>query len=94
MIKAILITAAIALANTASAACYADYKAKSEPPLKLHYGVIEISDSLCGDTSAASQEVAGRIATDGWQLLNLMSLFGPEGLDQRKDSAGQYFLRY
>ena len=35
-----------------------------------------------------------RLAADGWTLLNVLSTFGPEGLEERKDSAGAYFLRY
>ncbi|MCC6304068.1 MAG: hypothetical protein IT545_02605, partial [Rhodobacteraceae bacterium] len=34
----------LAAAGGAAAACYADYKAKREPPLQLHYGVMEIPD--------------------------------------------------
>jgi hypothetical protein len=85
----------LALAATpAGADCFADYKAKQDNPLRLHYGVVEVSDAACGDPGRAVSEVAGRIGRDGWQLLNVLSVFGPEGLDQRKQSAGQYFLRY
>jgi hypothetical protein len=31
---------------------------------------------------------------DGWQLLEVESVFGPEGLDDRRESAGDFFLRY
>ena len=86
---------ALALAATpAGAACYADYKAKQDNPLRLQYGVIELSGGACDDQGAAKAEVAARIGRDGWQLLNVMSLFGPEGLQQRKQRAGDYFLRY
>lgn len=86
---------ALALAATpAGAACYADYKAKQDNPLRLQYGVIQLSDAACDNQRAAQAEVAARIGRDGWQLLNVMSLFGPEGLDQRKQRAGDYFLRY
>lgn len=76
----------------ASAACYADYKAKQDAPLQLHYGVMEVPDAACDPASAAGV-VRGRLR-DGWQLLQIMSVFGPEGLDQRRASAGEYFLRY
>jgi hypothetical protein len=79
---------------SAQAACYADYKARQDAPLRLHYGVAQVSDGACGDPGAAGGEIAGRLAADGWTLLNVLSVFGPEGLDQRKDSAGPYFLRY
>ena len=83
---------ALTLAGPAAAACYADYKAKQDAPLRLHYGVVEIPDSAC-DAAGAQAELQSRLR-DGWQLLQVMSVFGPEGLDQRKASAGEYFLRY
>lgn len=85
---------AIALAGAARADCYADYKAKQDNPLRLHYGVIQLSGGACTSPAAARGEIAGRIARDGWTLLNVLSIFGSEGLSQRKQSAGAYFLRY
>ena len=81
----------VGCALPASAECYADYKAKQDNPLRLHYGVAEVS--TC-DTAAAEAELTPRLAADGWTLLNVLSTFGPEGLEERKDSAGAYFLRY
>ncbi|GAB5433414.1 MAG: hypothetical protein EpisKO_27840 [Epibacterium sp.] len=83
----------VALAQPAQAAgCYADYKAKQDQPLKLHYGVMELS----GDCSkaAAKGEVAERLSRAGWTLLNVLTVFGPEGLEQRKADAGRNFLRF
>ena len=88
------IALALGLATTAQAACYADYKAKRDDPLRLHYGVAELSDADCGSSKAAKGALAPRLAQDGWTLLNILSIFGSDGLDQRKDSAGQFFLRY
>ncbi|MEM1067239.1 MAG: hypothetical protein AAF771_08590 [Pseudomonadota bacterium] len=86
---------ALALAATAAnAACYADYKAKQDSPLRLHYGVIQISDGACGSIDAAEAEVRGRLAGAGWELLNVMSVFDDAGLDQRKESAAEFFLRF
>ncbi|MDR5652374.1 hypothetical protein [Ruixingdingia sedimenti] len=85
--------AALPAAAPAQAACYADYKAKRDGPLRLHYGVIELPAAAC-DPAAAAPVIAARIRADGWVLLNVMSVFGPEGLNQRKASAGPYFLRY
>jgi hypothetical protein len=82
------------LASPAGAACYADYKAKQDNPLRLQYGVIQLSDAACDNARAAQAEVAARIGRDGWQLLNVMSVFGSDGLEQRKQRAGDYFLRY
>lgn len=81
------------LATTpASAACYADYKAKRDAPLRLHYGVVELSEAECSAAGAAAA-LAARLG-DGWQLLEVMSVFGDDGLEQRRASAGDYFLRY
>ena len=85
---------ALALAQPALADCYADYKAKQGNPLRLHYGVIKLPDSACGSPAAARPAISARIAHEGWTLLAVLSMFGSEGLAQRKDSAGAYYLRY
>lgn len=85
----------LALGQQASAECYADYKAKQDDPLRLHYGVAQVSDGACGaGPGAAEGELAPRLASGGWTLLNVLSVFGPEGLGERKSSAGEYFLRF
>jgi hypothetical protein len=83
----------LALAGPAAAECYADYKAKKDDPLQLHYGVAQVSDGNCS-RGGAEGEIAPRIAADGWTLLNVVSTFGPEGLEEKRASAGDYFLRY
>ncbi|WP_323040084.1 hypothetical protein [Gemmobacter sp.] len=82
-----------ALALPAEADCFADYKAKQDNPLRLHYGVMQVSDGACSP-GAARAEMAPRLAAQGWTLLNVIGVFGPEGLDERKRNAGAYFLRY
>lgn len=89
------------LAMPVQADCYVDYKAKADTrsktdaPLRLHYGVAQVTDAACsGDKGAARDELAPRLSADGWKLLNIVSAFGPDGLDQRRDSAGPFFLRY
>lgn len=84
---------ALALAGPASAECYADYKAKQDNPLRLHYGVAQVSDGNCSP-GAAQGELKPRLASAGWTLLNVLSTFGPEGLGERQASAGEYYLRY
>ncbi len=79
------------LAGPAAADCYADYKAKQDNPLRLHYGVAQVSSC---DVAGAEAELAPRLANAGWTLLNVLSVFGPEGLEERKASAGDYFLRF
>jgi hypothetical protein len=91
-----LITSAalvLALVGPAAAECYADYKAKRDEPLQLHYGVAQVSDANCSP-GGAEGELAPRLAADGWTLLMVLSTFGPDGLAERKASAGEYFLRY
>lgn len=82
---------ALALAQPAQAACYADYKAKQDDPLRLHYGVAQISD--CSQ-QVAQRELTPRLEAAGWELLNIMSVFDDTGLEERKDNAGRHFLRY
>ena len=84
---------ALAIAAPASAECYADYKAKRDEPLQLRYGVAQVSDGNCSP-SAAEGELAPRLAAGGWTLLQVLSTFGPEGLEERKASADDHFLRY
>lgn len=89
----LICAALLATAPLAQAAdCYADYKAKQNNPLKLHYGVIQLRGAC--DKSSAQGEIQSRIAASGWTLLNVMTVFGPEGLKQRKANAGSYYLRF
>ena len=96
MIKRFLISSALALvlALPAQAACYADYKAKRDGPLRLHYGVIELPDSACSSKAKAATVTADRIARGGWTLLSIVSTFGSDGLKKRRDRAGDFYLRY
>ena len=88
------LAAALSLASSPlHAACYADYKAKMDDPLRLHYGVVELPDEGC-DPSLAFDIIAPRVAEQGWQLLEVMSLFDETGLETRRADAGQYFLSF
>ncbi|WP_163847674.1 hypothetical protein [Pseudooceanicola aestuarii] len=77
--------------STAQAACYADYKAKRATPYGLHYGVMQVS--AC-DRSGATSELRGRLASAGWTLLNVVSVFDESGLASRRANAGAYYLRF
>ncbi|MEM8579157.1 MAG: hypothetical protein AAGF60_15015 [Pseudomonadota bacterium] len=88
---ALALALGMAMAGSAQAACYADYKAKQDNPLRLHYGVAEVSACSAG---GAQSELAGRLAAAGWTLLQVVGVFGPEGLQERQDRAGPYFLRF
>ena len=95
LIHSVALAALLALpALSAQAGCYADYKAKRDNPLKLHYGVVELPDSACASTQAAASNISQRLAADGWLLLNVLSIFDQSGLPQRRESAGEYYLRY
>ncbi|MCU4652419.1 hypothetical protein N8I71_06225 [Roseibacterium sp. SDUM158016] len=89
-----LIAAALATAaGPVSAACYADYRARTDDPLRLHYGVIAIPDAACSVADAAPV-IAQRIAAEGWQLLQVISVFDDSGLNARRADAGAFFLRF
>ena len=85
--------AALLMAASAHAQCFADYQASRGEPVQLHYGTIQIPDDACS-VGAAAPVIAGRIGADGWQLLSVLSVFGPEGLAQRESDAGAHHLRY
>ncbi|MEY1557781.1 hypothetical protein AB3Y40_19280 [Yoonia sp. R2331] len=87
-----LIPVLLMAATGAQAACYADYKAKQDNPLRLHYGVAEINGDCTVDR--ARNQLTRRLNADGWTLLNVLGVFDDAGLEERKDSAGDYFLRY
>ena len=89
-----LATTALALISGPTfAACFADYKAKMDNPLRLHYGVVEIPDAACS-VAAAFPVIAPRVASGGWELLEVMSVFDEAGLDARRADAGQYYLAF
>lgn len=75
-----------------AADCYADYKAKQDNPLRLHYGVVQITGQC--SAQAAQSELAPRLAAQGWTLLSIVSTFAADGLAERKQSAGPYYLRF
>ena len=87
-----LALAAWAGALAAQEQCFADYKASRREPLELHYGVAEIRGGC--DRGEAERELGPRLAADGWQLLEVVSTFGPSGLEERRASAGDFFLRF
>ena len=82
----------VGLSSPAHANCYADYKAKQNDPLRLHYGVAQINGN-CSKGQAQS-ELKPRLQSGGWVLLNVLSVFDASGLDGKKADAGQFFLRY
>lgn len=90
---AALLAASLAPAHAAGD-CYVDYKAKQDSPLRLHYGVAEMSGDACSSTAAAQSMLAARLKAQSWTLLQVISTFDAGGLDARKADAGAYFLAY
>lgn len=88
-----LSAALIAIPTLGHAACYAEYKAKRDNPLKLHYGVAQLSDEAC-TAKAASAAMKPRLAADGWILLSIVGLINETEIEGVKANAGDYFLRY
>ncbi|SIO21507.1 hypothetical protein [Vannielia litorea] len=85
---------AVMLAATpAGATCYAEYKAKQDNPLKLHYGVMELGNA-CPPGGEAQAQIASRLQRGGWVLLNVISLFEGTPSKAQQQNAGSNFLRY
>jgi hypothetical protein len=93
-IFSVALAALLTAGSAAQAACYADYKAKKDNPLQLHYGVIQLPDAVCAGSRNAASVIAPRLAKQGWTLLNVVSVFDDGGLAGRETRAGQYFLRF
>ena len=91
--KWIIVTLVIFLTQSAQAACYADYKAKQENPLKLHYGIMKFDSVEC-TASIVQKKVALRLLPHGWTLLNLLTVSRKLPTTKRKENAGENFLRY
>ncbi|MGI3170177.1 hypothetical protein ACRARG_13585 [Pseudooceanicola sp. C21-150M6] len=68
-VTALLLTAPA----VAQAACVAEFKAKQDNPLRLHYGSQQVSSC---DPAAAAQELRAILAQKGWTLLKIVSLKG------------------
>ena len=89
----LFLAAALVLSGTvANAACYADYKAKRDDPLRLHYGVVALSAECT--PQAAEAYISPLLLADGWQLLEIVGTFDEDGLAEREEDAGEFFLRY
>ena len=59
ILTSLAVAGLISVGSAASAAdCYADYKAKQDDPLRLHYGVMQVSACKKGQ---AKKEVAQRL---------------------------------
>lgn len=82
------------LPAAAQAACYAEYKAKQDSPLRLHYGIMQVDSGGCPSRASARNIVATRLGTAGWTLLNVVSLSETAPSAQQRANAGEHYLRY
>ena len=86
---------AVFAAPSAFAACYVDYKAKQDDPLRLHYGVMTVQIAPpCASSPNVNADVSRRLEEAGWTLLQVESVFDQAALDSKKADAGEYFLRF
>lgn len=82
----------LGFAGSAGASCYADYKAKQDDPLRLAYGVAEITGPCT--VADARSELTARLGQAGWTLLTVIGTFDETGLEERRDSAADHYLSY
>lgn len=85
---------ALLLPAAAQAQCYAEYKAKRDNPLRLHYGILMLDSASCPGPAAASRAVQQRLSGTGWTLLNVVGLSEAPPSDQQKANAGDFYLRF
>ena len=95
LIPSLLLAAGLsAAASGASAACYAEYKARRDAPYGLHYGIMLLSDGGCPGRGEAEQAVRARLQAGGWALLDLTGLSQSEPSAQKRENAGAFYLRF
>ncbi|MCC1494203.1 hypothetical protein [Cognatishimia sp. F0-27] len=82
-----------ALPALAQAACFVEYKAKQDSPLRLHYGILQI-DGACPGGGQTRAITADRLQRGGWTLLNIVGRSETVPEDNKKANAGAYYLRY
>jgi len=69
----LLALCAALLASPASAACLAEYKAKTSNPTRYQHSTMSVPDSAC-TVGAAASVVRSRLAGQGWQLLTIVKV--------------------
>ncbi|HBM59643.1 hypothetical protein ACFSDD_01550 [Salipiger marinus] len=81
-------------ASAAQAACFVEYKAKQDNPLRLHYGISTLPGAACPPANAAAAQMEIRLDRNGWTLLNVVHLSAEEPSAEKKANAGDFYLRY
>ena len=96
LLAAALLPAMLGALPAQADGCYADYKAKQTgnggDRLRLRYGVIQIHGACA--RPQIDGEVANRLSAHGWPLLDILSVFGSDGLAQRQVNARDFFLNF
>lgn len=85
---------ALALAGTARADCFVEYKAKQDDPLRLHYGIVALPGGCPLKMPAVERPVRERLEVDGWKLLTILGFGTNAPTAEQEANAGEYFLRY
>lgn len=86
----LLILGLAASPGAAAADCFIHYKAKRDNPLKLHYGIVQLSGPCPGD---AAEAVGSRISAAGWSLLNVTKATSSPPSEAERASAGPNYYR-
>ena len=92
MMTVLALLGALTLATPATAACFVEYKAKQDDPLRLHYGILEISTTSCPGNAQAL--AAARLQNGGWTLLTVLGLSTDTPSAQQRANAGENYLRF
>ncbi|WP_417722417.1 hypothetical protein [Salipiger sp.] len=94
MLTALTLTLALALPAASEAACFVEYKAKRDEPLKLQYGIAALPVAVCPSRDSAAAQLGPRLDRAGWTLLTVQSLSTAEPTAKMKANAGEFYLRF
>lgn len=81
------------LTAPAHAACFVEYKAKQDNPLRLHYGILQIQGG-CENAQKTKRVAQDRLGQHGWSLLNILSTSSKKPSSKKQENAGDNYLRY
>ena len=85
----------ILMAGTVSAqTCFVHYKAKQDDPLKLHYGVMNVTSDDCSALTDITATTAARLSPAGWTLLNVVKADTMTPSAEEISNAGDFYLRF
>ncbi|EPX87090.1 hypothetical protein [Salipiger mucosus] len=93
-LRTLAVALALALPAAADAACYVEYKAKQDGPLRLHYGIALLHSATCPSRDSAAAQLVQRLDRNGWTLLTVIAVSTGEPSGKKKANAGDYYLRF